>query len=100
MSEAGAESVELEIASGILMAFSAGTFIFVTFFEILQEEIDCHDTSIGKVFFVFVGFLTMASLMLIPEPPYEPPGTVHETTNATLNAAGAYMFTTLPMISF
>lgn len=67
MSEVGAESNELEIANGVFQAFAAGTFIYVTFFEILQEEIDPHDTSIGKVTAVFIGFMSMALLMMLPE---------------------------------
>jgi len=69
MSEIGSESDALELASGVLQAFSAGTFLFVTFFEIFQEEISPHDTSMGKVTSAFIGFIVMALLMLmLPAP--------------------------------
>jgi hypothetical protein len=68
---------EVEIVNGVLQAFASGTFIFVTFFEILQEEIDPHDTSIGKVACVMAGFMTMALLVIIPE---EPPSSTSTTT--------------------
>ena len=67
MTEVGTDSAAMEIANGIMQAFACGTFIFVTFFEILQEEIDPHDTSIGKVASVACGFFAMALLQLIPE---------------------------------
>jgi len=67
MSSVGSESVALDIASGFLQAFSAGTFLFVTFFEIFQEEIDPHDTSLGKIASAFIGYIVMALLMMIPE---------------------------------
>lgn len=67
MSEVGATSTALDMANGILQAFACGTFIFVTFFEILQEEINPHDTSIGKVTGAAIGFTVMALMTLIPE---------------------------------
>jgi hypothetical protein len=67
MTEVGAESTQMEIANGILQAFASGTFIFVTFFEILQEEIDPHDTSIGKVLCALCGYVTVSLLILIPD---------------------------------
>ena len=67
MTEVGTESAELEIANGILSSFACGSFIFVAFFEILQEEITPHDTSIGKIVSVAIGFAMIALLILIPE---------------------------------
>jgi len=81
MTEVGAESDALEIANGIMQAFACGTFIFVTFFEILQEEIDPHDTSIGKVACVALGFIAMALLQLIPQQP--PSDDAHLATPTT-----------------
>ena len=49
MSEVGEPSRAMGVVDGVLQAFATGTFIYVTFFEILQEEIDPRDTSIGKV---------------------------------------------------
>jgi len=83
MSEIGTQSTALEIASGVLQAFSAGTFLFVTFFEIFQEEISPHDTSLGKVTSAFIGFIVMALLMLmIPAPPSEDLETGHNHTTS------------------
>lgn len=65
--EVGGQSNSLNLVNGILQGISTGTFIYVTFFEILQEEIDPHDTSLSKFFSVFAGFLVMAALCAIPE---------------------------------
>ena len=54
------------IAVGVLQAIAVGTFIYVTFFEILSEELADH-SSVGKVLFVVVGFMLMALLDLVPE---------------------------------
>lgn len=67
MTESGHQSSSLDVANGILQAIAMGTFIYVTFFEILQEEIDPEDTSIGKIVFIALGFIMMALLDLIPE---------------------------------
>lgn len=77
MSEVGVTSTALDMANGILQAFACGTFIFVTFFEILQEEINPHDTSIGKVTGAALGFIAMALLTMIPD------GTQNTSTDAT-----------------
>ena len=67
MVEMGNESDTVEIMNGILQSMATGTFIYVTFFEILQEELCTEDSSMWKVFFVFVAFASMALLCLIPE---------------------------------
>jgi len=66
MSEVGEPSSAMGIVDGVLQAFATGTFIYVTFFEILQEEIDPRDTSIGKVTSALAGFIVMSLLILIP----------------------------------
>ncbi len=65
--EVGGESNNLNLVNGILQGISTGTFIYVTFFEILQEEIDPHDTSLSRFFSVLIGFGVMAALTAIPE---------------------------------
>lgn len=67
MTETGNEDTSIAIANGVLQAIAMGTFIYVTFFEILQEEIDPDDSSLTKIFFVAAGFSLMALLGLIPE---------------------------------
>jgi len=67
MSEVSEPSTTMGIVDGVLQALATGTFIFVTFFEILQEEIDPHDTSISKVTSALAGFIVMSCLMLVSE---------------------------------
>eukprot|EP00914_Ancora_sagittata_P023783 GHVO01047023.1.p1 GENE.GHVO01047023.1~~GHVO01047023.1.p1 ORF type:complete len:385 (+),score=59.61 GHVO01047023.1:41-1195(+) len=84
--EVGQEGPALNILNGVLQGIATGTFIYVTFFEILQEEIDAHDTSLSKVISVFVGFALMALLSAVPE---EDPTLLaaHLATNATAASA-------------
>jgi len=67
MTEIESTSGNVDIANGILQAIAMGTFIYVTFFEILQEEVDSEDTSLGKIVCIAAGFALMALLNLIPE---------------------------------
>ena len=66
MSEVGRPTTTMDIVEGVLQAFATGTFIYVTFFEIFQEEIDANDTSIGKVSSALAGFIVVSLLVLIP----------------------------------
>jgi zinc transporter 1/2/3 len=67
ISELGNETAELQIANGLLQGLTCGTFIYVTFMEILHEEMDAMDTSLAKVTSVLVGFGLMAALSAVPE---------------------------------
>ena len=61
-------NITLDIVNGVLQSISTGTFIYVTFFEILQDEITHADHDMGKVLSLIVGFGVMAALSIIPEP--------------------------------
>ena len=68
ITETGGKSNGLDIANGVLQAISSGTFIYVTFFEILQSEISHDNASIDKLLSVLLGFGVVAGLSAIPEP--------------------------------
>ncbi|XP_033749187.1 zinc transporter ZIP1-like [Pecten maximus] len=59
----GNESVQNK-SSGILQSLAAGTFLYVTFFEILQKELS-NGYSLLKVFLTFIGFAAMAALKVL-----------------------------------
>jgi len=92
MSEVGEPTTAMRVVDGVLQAFATGTFIFVTFFEILQEEIDPRDTSIGKVSSALAGFIVMSLLMLIP---IEEPSHPMTEVGTTVELFSAY--TTMPL---
>ena len=79
MTEIESGGGNVDIANGLLQAVAMGTFIYVTFFEILQEEVDADDTSLGKIVCIAVGFAIMALLILIPE------GDIGTTPTSTSN---------------
>lgn len=95
LTELGGEDGKLAMANGILQAIAMGTFIYVTFFEILQEEIDPNDTSLGKIFFIFAGFVMMALLDLIPE---ETPVLALKMAQESLLGNGSTMATAQPTV--
>jgi len=93
MSEVGRPTTAMEIVDGVLQAFATGTFIYVTFFEILQEEINPNDTSIGKVSSAMLGFIVMSLLIMIPvDAPSNP---MSELGNSTVDMFSDY--TTVPL---
>ena len=56
------DEIKHKIVSSVLMSFSAGTFLFITFFEILQRELADHHSDLLKVFSTAVGFASFALL--------------------------------------
>ena len=63
----------LAIAAGVLQAMTAGMFIYVIFFQILNGEISGH-SSMSKLIAMVIGFGCMAGLVAIPgasPTPYE-----------------------------
>ncbi|KAK2189374.1 hypothetical protein NP493_108g03035 [Ridgeia piscesae] len=65
--ELGEPSRTLDIVNGVLQSLATGTFIYITFFEILQEEIMPGEASLLKLLSVVGGFCVMAALCAIPE---------------------------------
>lgn len=55
------------LAEGILQGIACGTFLYVTFFEILQHELSNPEFRLLKTLFLFVGFLGMSGLFLLHE---------------------------------
>ncbi|XP_062260904.1 zinc transporter ZIP1 [Platichthys flesus] len=66
----GISVVEAQLASGaliqcILEGLAAGTFIYITFMEILPHELNSPGKQLLKVLFILLGFSVMAALTLI-----------------------------------
>ena len=68
LTEVGEQSRTLDIINGVFQAISTGTFIYVTFFEILQDELSHGKTTLGRIVALIVGFGVMAALSAMPEP--------------------------------
>lgn len=51
------------LASGILQGIANGTFIFVTFFEILQQELSRQGNKLLKVLFMIIGYSIVVGLL-------------------------------------
>lgn len=65
---AGIESAQTlagGVVSVVLQGFAAGTFLFVTFFEILTPELDDKQDRLLKVLFLILGYATLAVLVFI-----------------------------------
>lgn len=53
------------VVSVVLQGLAAGTFLFVTFFEILSQELDDNQDRLLKVLFLILGYATLAVLVFI-----------------------------------
>lgn len=51
-----------QAVSATIQGLTAGTFVYVTFLEILPAEINSHSEKMLKVFFIFLGFSVLAGL--------------------------------------
>lgn len=49
----------------ILESLAAGTFIYVTFLEVLAQEKDNEHNSLIQLLAIFIGFAAIASIQLI-----------------------------------
>ena len=58
-------SLARDVKSGTLQGIAGGTFIYVTFFEILPPELSAPNQRLWKVFFIALGFATMCCIVLI-----------------------------------
>ncbi|XP_068175956.1 zinc transporter ZIP3-like [Antennarius striatus] len=60
-----AQTLAGALASVALQGLAAGTFLFVTFFEILSRELDDKRDRLLKVLFLILGYSSLAALVLI-----------------------------------
>lgn len=59
----GSDSIHIAIragCSGILQSLATGTFLYVTFIEILGPELGHGQARLTSIFFVFIGFISIA----------------------------------------
>lgn len=60
-----AQTQPARVVSVVLQGFAAGTFLFVTFFEILARELEENQDRLLKVLFLVLGYGTLAALVLV-----------------------------------
>lgn len=60
-----AQTLAATAASVLLQGLAAGTFLFITFFEILARELDDKQDRLLKVLFLILGYSSLALLVFI-----------------------------------
>ncbi|KAM7387828.1 hypothetical protein PAMP_024041 [Pampus punctatissimus] len=60
-----AQTLAGAVVSVVLQGLAAGTFLFVTFFEILSRELDDKRDRLLKVLFLILGYAVLAALVFI-----------------------------------
>lgn len=81
---------------GALQCIAAGSFVYITFFEILPHELNSASTERSKLFktiMLLLGIGLVVALMLaFPEEPHGPHG--HHSHNCTTTTMKPEIFTT------
>ncbi|KAM7012242.1 zinc transporter ZIP3-like [Tautogolabrus adspersus] len=60
-----AQTLAGSVVSVVLQGLAAGTFLFVTFFEILSQELEGKQDRLLKVLFLILGYAVLAALVFI-----------------------------------
>jgi len=60
-------SLPHDIANGVLQGIAGGTFLYITFFEVLPHEMNVPSHRLWKVVFVVLGFSCICGLLLIAD---------------------------------
>jgi len=60
-------SLPHDIANGILQGIAGGTFLYITFFEVLPHELNVPSHRLWKVLFVMLGFSCICGLLFIAD---------------------------------
>ncbi|EFX81451.1 hypothetical protein DAPPUDRAFT_303498 [Daphnia pulex] len=58
-------SLEATILSGILQGMACGTFLYVTFFEVLPHELNSNDLRTPKMLFIILGFAASCAIVFL-----------------------------------
>jgi len=59
------DSLSTDICNGVLQGIAGGTFLYITFFEVLPHEMNVPKKRPLKVFFVILGFASISGLLFI-----------------------------------
>jgi len=58
-------SLPQEICNGVLQGIAGGTFLYITFFEVLPHELNKPGSRPWKVFFVILGYASICGILFI-----------------------------------
>jgi len=58
-------SLPQNICNGLLQGMAAGTFLYITFFEVLPHELNVPNKRLWKVFFVILGYACICGLLFM-----------------------------------
>lgn len=58
-------SLEASVLSGVLQGIACGTFLYVTFFEVLPHELNNSDLRTPKMIFIILGFAASCAIVFL-----------------------------------
>jgi len=59
------QSLFSDIANGILQGIAGGTFLYITFFEVLPHELNSPNNRMPKLLFVLAGYSCICGLLFL-----------------------------------
>ena len=62
-----APSLLHDVTSGILQGIAGGTFLYITFLEVLPQELNVQKNRIWKICFILLGFICICGLLMITQ---------------------------------
>merc|ERR1719318_917287 len=58
-------SLTTDVCNGALQGIAGGTFLYITFFEVLPHELNVPNKRLWRVFFVIIGYSCICGLLFI-----------------------------------
>ena len=59
------DSLHAAVLSGLLQGLACGTFLYVTFFEVLPHELNKSDLRMPKMIFIILGFAAACAIVFL-----------------------------------
>ena len=76
-------SIVKTFMSGVLQGIATGTFLYVTFFEVLPHELNIEDKKLIKICFVLIGYLVITGICYFENGFHKAVPAVHPAHNNT-----------------
>jgi len=94
VSESSGHSMAQDVTIMFFSGLSVGTFLYVTFFEVLIHERDNEHNNLLKLFAILVGFILMAALRAMEDKHDHGGGHVHQENSTSTTVFYSDNFTT------
>ena len=60
-------TLSVDFANAILQTIAGGTFLYITFLEVLPQELNVQKNRLLKICFILLGFICICGLLMITQ---------------------------------